>query len=149
MIYQIIRSLHIYKNEEEFYQIGLIGLWEAQQRFDEQKGRFFNFAYSFIKGRILTEMFNMNKDAGRVVYPKAEYWELIRDEQGAGPFENVLLLSCCQGLTKKEQKWLLAAYLEDRSVAEIAEAEKVSISAVKQWRKGARKKLRRQLEGIH
>lgn len=47
MIYQIIRSLHIYKNEEEFYQIGLIGLWEAQQRFDEQKGRFFNFAYSF------------------------------------------------------------------------------------------------------
>ena len=40
MIYSIIHSLGIYKNQDEFYQIGLISLWEASQQFDEQKGLF-------------------------------------------------------------------------------------------------------------
>ncbi|WP_396954597.1 sigma factor-like helix-turn-helix DNA-binding protein [Neobacillus sp.] len=52
-----------------------------------------------------------------------------------------LLLSYCQGLTEKETKWVLASCLQFLSIREIAEQEQVSISAVKQWRNGARKKL--------
>jgi hypothetical protein len=30
MIYKIITSLHIYSNQDEFFQTGLIGLWQLQ-----------------------------------------------------------------------------------------------------------------------
>ena len=38
MIHSIIHSLRIYKNHDEFYQVGLIALWEGSQHYDEQKG---------------------------------------------------------------------------------------------------------------
>ncbi|MDP4171531.1 MAG: sigma factor, partial [Bacillota bacterium] len=50
MIHKIMNTLHIFKNKEEFYQLGLIALWEANERFDPQKGSFTTFAYSYIKG---------------------------------------------------------------------------------------------------
>ncbi|MFB3163846.1 sigma factor [Neobacillus sp. 179-J 1A1 HS] len=50
MIHKIIQSLHIYKDEDEFCQTGLIGLWEAAQSFDERKGCFSNYAYTYMKG---------------------------------------------------------------------------------------------------
>jgi DNA-directed RNA polymerase len=33
LIKRIIKHLHIYKNQDEFYQEGLIGLWEVYVRF--------------------------------------------------------------------------------------------------------------------
>ena len=56
MIHSIIHSLHIYKDHDDFYQIGLIALWNASENFDEEKGKFSTYAYSFIKGRILTHL---------------------------------------------------------------------------------------------
>ncbi|MFB3163800.1 sigma factor-like helix-turn-helix DNA-binding protein [Neobacillus sp. 179-J 1A1 HS] len=50
--------------------------------------------------------------------------------------------SYCEGLTEKEAKWVIAMSLDQLSVKEIAEREKVLVSAVKQWRSGALKKLR-------
>ena len=68
MIYQIIHSLHIYKNHDEFYQIGLIALWEASNQFDETKGAFLSYAYATVKGRILTEIAKQKQDKRREIY---------------------------------------------------------------------------------
>ena len=61
MIHKIIQSLHIYKDKDEFYQTGLIGLWEATQSFDERKGSFSNYAYTYMKGKILFQMNQNNQ----------------------------------------------------------------------------------------
>lgn len=45
MIWKVIHSLHIYKNQEEYFHTGLIALWEANQRFVEGKGSFSGYAY--------------------------------------------------------------------------------------------------------
>ncbi|WP_342433213.1 sigma-70 family RNA polymerase sigma factor [Neobacillus sp. FSL H8-0543] len=142
MIHKIIRALHIYKNQDQFYQTGLIGLWEAKDLFDKRKGNFTNYAYTYIKGKILTEMFRENKRNDRYIVPKEEYWETIEDSESQQPLEAELLLSYCQNLTEKETKWVVAACLDDISVRQLAEKEKVTLSAVKQWRSSALRKLR-------
>jgi DNA-directed RNA polymerase len=148
MIHKIIHSLHIYKNVEEYYQVGLIGLWDAKECFDAEKGKFSTYAYSYIKGRILNELTRVSKQEERVVYPKEEYWEMIEEPNPEHPFEVEFLLSYCQDLTPKETKWVLASCLTDMSIKDIADKEHVSISAVKQWRSGAKRKLRGLLEII-
>lgn len=145
MIHKIIRSLHIYKNKEDYFHIGLVGLWEAAEAFDPAKGEFTNYAYTFIKGQILNEMNRNNRREGRSVYPKEEFWETVEETSADQPLEIEILLSYCQDLTEKETKWVIYTCLDFLSVKEIADKENVSVSAVKHWRMGAKKKLKDQM----
>jgi DNA-directed RNA polymerase len=148
MIHRIIHSLGIYKNIDEFYQVGLIGLWDAAECFEAEKGDFTNYAYSYIKGRILNELSKNSKQEERNVYPKEEYWETVEDTHFDQPFEKEFLLSFCDGLTEKETRWVLDTFYHCLTVREIAKKEGVSISAVKQWRKGAVKKVEGNLKKL-
>lgn len=146
MIYKIMHSLNIYKNQEEFYQIGLIALWEANERFDPEKGAFTSFAYAYIRGRLMTELTKNNKHEERSMYPKDEFWDIIEDPLIEQPFEKKFLLTYCEALTENQTKWVLYTCIDDLSVAEIAKKEGVSVSAVKAWRKGAKERLKGSLE---
>ena len=144
MIYKIISSLNIYTNKDEFFQVGLIGLWEAYERFDPEKGHFMNYAYTFIKGRLLTEMSRANRHAERMVTVEEEFWAYMEDESSC-PLEEDILLSYCRTaeLTENQTKWVLYTFLKDLTVTEIAAIEQVSPSAVKAWRSGAKGKLKK------
>jgi RNA polymerase sigma factor (sigma-70 family) len=148
MIHRIIHSLGIYKNIDEFYQVGLIGLWDAAECFKAEKGDFTNYAYSYIKGRILNELSKNSKHEERTVYPKEEYWETVEDTHFDQSFEKEFLLSFCDGLTDRETRWVLDTFYNCLTVREIAKKEGVSVSAVKQWRKGAVKKLEGNLKKL-
>lgn len=144
MIYKIIHSLHIYKNIEEFYQIGLISLWEARKSFDAAKGNFTSYAYPFIKGRLLSELTSTSKLEEHFVIPTEEYWETVEGYLEEQPCEIQMLLAYCEGLTENQTKWVLYTFVDDLSVKEIATREKVSVSAVKQWKKWAQEKLKKE-----
>ncbi|MGD6843007.1 sigma-70 family RNA polymerase sigma factor [Bacillus infantis] len=148
MIRKIIRTLSIYKNEDEFLQIGLIALWEAHENFQPEKGEFTNFAYTTIKGKFLTEMTRTNREEEQKVYAKEEFWETIEDAHSEVPFEKKLILSYCGRLTENQTKWVLYTVLDDLTVPEIAAREKVSLSAVKAWRKGAKERLKGSLQNF-
>lgn len=146
MIWKIIQSLNIYKNKEEFYQIGLIALWDASRRYKPTKGSFTTYAYSYIKGRILTELTKRRKyEETNTAIQKEEFWENVVDETICTPLEVESILSYCTDLTLPQKKWVLYTALADLSLMQIAEIENVSISAVKAWRKGARKKLKKKV----
>ncbi|MEG9295843.1 sigma-70 family RNA polymerase sigma factor [Mangrovibacillus sp. Mu-81] len=143
MIHKIIRSLNIYKNKEEFYQTGLIALWEAHENFDPVKGTFPPYAYSYIRGRILSALTRDSRTEERTVFPsKEEFWELIEDDHPIEALTRELLLSYCDELTENQTKWVVYTSLHMLTISEISDLENVSISAVKKWRKGAREKLR-------
>ena len=142
MIHKIIQSLHIYRNEDEFYQTGLIGLWEATQSFDERKGSFSNYAYTYMKGKMLYQMTQTNQFKDRHIHPQKEFWETIEEQDPSLVLEKETLQTYCEGLTEKEAKWVFASFIDQLSNKEIAEREKVSISAVKQWKSGAIRKLK-------
>ncbi|MDQ1000397.1 RNA polymerase sigma factor (sigma-70 family) [Neobacillus niacini] len=142
MIHKIIKSLHIYKNEDEFYQTGLIGLWEAAQAFDERKGNFSNYAYTYMKGKMLLQMNQNNHFNEKHIYMLQEFFDAMDGIEPLPFLEKETIQSYCEGLTEKEAKWVMAMSLDQLSIKEIAEKEKVSVSAVKQWRSGAIRKLR-------
>ncbi|MBS4219040.1 sigma-70 family RNA polymerase sigma factor [Bacillus sp. FJAT-49711] len=142
MIYHVMKSLGIFKNKDEFYQTGLIALWEAYQRFDVEKGKFSTYAYSYIKGRMQTKMTKANKDEDRYVYPDESFWEMSIDENGKPALELEQLYSYCKGLTARQEKWVIDTFYLGLSVQEIAKKEGVSLSAVKKWRAGAIQKIR-------
>lgn len=140
MIHKIILTLGIYKNREEFYQTGLIALWQAAERFNPERGAFSSFAYSYIKGHLQMEMTKRNKHDEHYVAIEDATWEMIPDGASRLPFEWEELN--CEELTEKEKKWLIYKVIHGLSVKEIAALENVSQSAVKLWRSGARKRLR-------
>jgi RNA polymerase sigma factor (sigma-70 family) len=148
MINKILRSLQIFRNKEEFIQLGLIGLWEASIRYNPEKGNFTNYAYTYIKGLFMTEMTKSNKHEDRSVYPADEFWFAIEDPNPTLPFEKEFLATYCNGLTENQTKWFLYTCQGGLSVKDIAKREKVSISAVKAWRKGAKTKLRKNLHTL-
>jgi RNA polymerase sigma factor (sigma-70 family) len=148
MIYKIMRTLHIYKDKNEFFQLGLVGLWEAKVKFDPNKGEFTNYAFTYIKGLFLTEMAKTNRHSERMVFPKDEFWEVIEDTGAEMPFEAKLLLSYCESLSVGQTKWVLYTCVDGLSVREIAAKEGVSVSAVKMWRNGAKRKLRESLRNV-
>lgn len=149
MIYKIINSLHIYKDIDEYYQIGLIALWDAMKHFDIEAGHFASYAYANIKGYILQELSKKHLLEERMVCPQEGYWDALEEVYTEQPLEYDLLLSYCRSLTEKEKKWVIAACLNGYSVKQIAEREQVSVSAVKEWRRSAKRKLRKQLERMN
>lgn len=139
MIHSIIHSLHVYKNHDEFYQIGLLGLWDASKNYDEQKAQFTTYAYSFIRGRMLTFLRKEKKWEDHCLYPKESYWDSLECESSM--LEKETLLSHFYQLTDKQENWVLLRFYLGLSNQEIAKQEKVSLSAVKAWERLAFKKV--------
>ncbi|MFJ5762279.1 sigma factor [Neobacillus sp. NPDC093182] len=75
--------MHIYKNEDKFYQVGLIGLWEATLTFDERKGRFSNYAYTYMKGKILSQMNRNNQWNSKHIHTQGEFYLIGRCNTGS------------------------------------------------------------------
>jgi RNA polymerase sigma factor (sigma-70 family) len=147
MIHKIMRSLNIYKNTEEFLQLGLITLWQAWKNHDDEKGNFFSYAYRMVKGKMMNELTSQTNQIDRYIYPEADFWEVIEDTSPAPCSELTQdLLGKCGLLSENQMKWLHYTLCDGLSVREIAEKERVSQSAVKNWRQGAREKLKKILQ---
>ncbi|WHY59684.1 sigma-70 family RNA polymerase sigma factor [Cytobacillus firmus] len=144
MIHDIMHKLNIYKNTEEFHQLGLITLWQAWKNHDDEKGTFLSYAYSMVKGHMMMELTRQTKQIDRYIYPKADFWEFIEDTSPVpSPELTQELYKKCGMLSENQMKWLHYTLCDGLSVREIAEKERVSLSAVKNWRQGAREKLKK------
>ncbi|WP_163103343.1 sigma-70 family RNA polymerase sigma factor [Peribacillus alkalitolerans] len=143
LINSIIHSIGIYKNKEEYFQIGLIALWEAYEKYDSRKGSFTTFAYSVIHGRILNHLrkeyrydsCNISADPQvQDYYTQLSYFpEYLQEE---------IIWQYCAGLTDKQKQWIKGSILEGKGIKEIALEHNVSIETVKSWRKLALTNLR-------
>ena len=142
MIHSIYHSLHVYKDQEEYYQIGLIALWDASKHYAKQKGRFSTYAYKFIQGRMLMYL-NMKTKEDSSPYKTvpietcSEAGEVYHENY----FEKETLLSYFQKLTEMEQKWVLLYFIDGFNNSEIAAKENWKVEAVRSYQKRAMKKF--------
>ncbi len=143
MIFHVMKRLNIYQNKDEFYQIGCIALWEAALRFDKNKGKFSSFAYSYIAGRMKTELTKQGL--------QKKYHDLVREivdcredylEDFSFLYTHSIIESLSPLLTYNQLKWLKGYCLYEKAPTEIAKEESTSVVAVKAWRRDALKKLR-------
>ncbi len=148
LIHYAIKQLHIYKNKEEFYQEGLIGLWEAYERFDDSRGvAFRTFAWRTIRGKMLTLIVKSKKREDRQAALTESVIEMTADPNVECPFELENLLLYCHGLTVPQRNWVLMHFIEGKGQKEISAELKVSLNTVKSWRKYALQKIRKNIVG--
>ncbi len=144
-----ILSLQIYKNQEDFYQIGLIGLWEAYQRFDPEKGAFPSFAQITVRGKMLQHMKDQVRFEQRHTSVSDEILEYLEDTESERPLEREMILSYCDGLSDKQLMWVKHAIIDNKKLREIAEIEGVPANHIKSWRREALRKLLKNYQEIH
>ncbi len=145
MIHHMMKKLAIYKDKPEFYQIGLISIWETTNTFNEEKGKYSNYLYRHMQGRFLDELKRRTREAERSTYPSEEFWEVM-ESPVLYREEADYIKGLCYELNEGETKWVIATFVEQLTVQEIAKKEQVSPSAVKWWRKGAKEKLKQTLD---
>lgn len=142
-----IKQLHIFKNKDDFYQEGLIGLWEAYKRFDPTRGvAFRTFAYRTVRGKMLTLLLKSKKNEDRQATLTEAMVEITEDTNPDIPLETETILLYCDGLTEPQRKWVIMHFIEGRGQKEISEKEKVTPETVKSWRRYALKKIRKNIE---
>lgn len=82
LIYLVLNRLELQDKEEEYYDLGLIGLTKAINTFDENKEiAFSTYAYKCIKNEILKEFQNEQTDKRKVNYECISLNDLVRVEK--------------------------------------------------------------------
>jgi RNA polymerase sigma factor (sigma-70 family) len=144
LIHYCMKQLHIYKQQDEYYQEGLIGLWEAYQRFDEGFGvAFRTYAWRMIRGKMLTLLRRSKRHEDRQVTLSEAMIEIIEDPKLPMPLENEIMMDYCAGLTDAQKKWVILHFIEGKGQNQIALDENVSLETVKSWRRYALQKMRK------
>lgn len=142
-----IKKLHIYRDWDEFFQIGLIGLWKAYEQYDKEKGRFATIAMFRIRGSLLDHLRKEGLFQKHHLYGEDVLLHYMEDE-------NCLIKEMLEQqldeyssfLSEREAQWLQYAIIQDKKPAQIAKELGVSTNTVGTWRKKALKKLRAAIE---
>jgi RNA polymerase sigma factor, sigma-70 family len=147
LIKSIMKDLHIYKNFEDFYQIGRIALWRAWQSYNPERSSFPTFAYHYIRGMMLTAL--------RKEFRRESVEERVEDHKwnrlgGTTTLDRelfpILLEDWAKDLPEQERLFLRLHYIEGYRLKEIAERFKISYTSVKRIKRKALNELRMRLE---
>lgn len=141
----MVKRLHIHKNKEDFIQVGRIALWKARQNFNESKGTFSSFAFSYVRGEMLT---HLRRES---TYEQQHTW--LTDEAAEGiistfsetpPEAEKSIEDYLHSLSNREKTWVIEAIIYGRTIQQISARYGVSSSTVKSWRKMALQKLKKE-----
>lgn len=137
MISAMIRKLHIYRDYDTYRQIGNIALWQAWNRFEDEKGNFTPFAYRSIRGAMLDELKRETRRNDQAAYISSRI-----EEEGEAIAEGLPDWVEVSQL-KDHEKWLLEAlYVKGCRLADLAASEKISLAGMKKRRERLLKKLK-------
>ncbi|WP_332628452.1 sigma-70 family RNA polymerase sigma factor [Halalkalibacter flavus] len=134
--------LRIYKDHDEFYQIGCLALWDAYRNFNPEKGNFSTYAISYIRGRMMIALSKEGKYSERHSYTGDELLKAVPTSHETVPLESELLESYLVDLSEREKTWVIESIIKQKKTAEIASEFNVSTPTVRAWKKGALRKLR-------
>ncbi|MGX1981614.1 DNA-directed RNA polymerase [Thermolongibacillus altinsuensis] len=143
LIYHVMKKLNIYTNVDEYYQIGLIALWEAHEHYDKAKGKFSSFAFKKIYWSMISEMRRQIKTKSAQYSLTDELLHTLQTEGKDIPISNEMYEEWLAHLSPCQRKWLIGYIVNEKTLKEIAEEEGVSVNTVKQWRITAIKKLKK------
>lgn len=128
MISAIIRKLSIYRDHEDYRQIGKVALWQAWSRFDADKGDFTPFAFRTVHGAMLDTLTREGRYAKLFLLSEGEHFEnlefQVRDEK---------LPEWLSGIDLQDKEWQLLRelFVEDKGVKQLAALYGISVSGMK------------------
>lgn len=141
LIKKVIAKLKIYRDYDDYMQIGRIALWQAMKNFDKSKGEFAMFAYMNIKFAIARELTKSND--------VAQYEMNDEDEKILSTFEQPQSVPPCIAwpewfytLTSEEQRLLIMLFQEGLSGKDIAKKYNLNYETIKKRRQRLLTKIR-------
>lgn len=140
MIYHLIYKLNIIDRDGEFYQIGLIALYETYRKY---KGRdiFGKLAYMTIHSRLIDELRKQSRvNKKETLVGRIEGYTLTT--LSYGHIDPYFWKTIKEHLTAKQWTYVQKRYIEDKTIKTIALEENTTIDAVKYLGKEVKKKLR-------
>lgn len=142
MVKSLIKTLRIYKNFEDYYQVGLVALWHAYEHFKEEKGSFSNHAYTTVRGHLLNEMTKENKYEQRFVVVDSHKEEVHYHDE-AFLFDH--FISHLDGVSVLQKRILVERFYLNKSFNEIAIRCNKPEASVRSSYLYALKRLRKQI----
>ncbi len=143
LIHSIINQYNIFKDREEYFQLGLYGLYDAYQNYNPEKGAFATFAYYRIRGMILNHLKRKISAGEKEVHVEFDFLSYMLPTNDNNPLEKKLLLQ--QGIERLRpelRKIIIYHYFEGYSLKEIAGKLQISYPTVKRRHKEALQQLK-------
>lgn len=137
-----MKKLNLYRQHDDYYQIGAIALWEAYKNFDADKGSFSAYALHTVRGHMLMMLRKEQQFAERhLLYDSLErdlppFRELIYERNDIVE----LLTPYLHYLSPREKLWLYEAIIAGKKLGELASEQGVSTNTAATWRKKALQK---------
>lgn len=145
MISATIRKLNIYRNFEQFKQVGRIALWQAWTRYEEKQGHFAPYASRYIRGAMLDLLRGENQFETHVVQTEDDLLAMLVEQESEPVFYNTwtdALIEAVEQLPINDQNLIRWIYVEGLTQSECAEKAQISVAGIKKRRERLLNKLR-------
>lgn len=141
LIKKVIRKLKIYRDFEDYMQVGRIALWQATKNFDETKGEFAMFAYMAIQFAIVRAL-NKSSDVARNEMNDEDEKMIATIEQPQDAPYFLAWPEWFYTLSTEEQLLLTLIFQEGLTGKEIADKYQLNYETIKKRRQRLLSKLR-------
>lgn len=139
MIKGHLKKLCIYKNHEEYYQCGIIGLWRAYDNYDEKKGSFPSYAYITVRGYLIEQLKKEKRFETRHAVMEQEKMQYV-----SGEYVNETTFFEYASMLDERERFVITSYFHDRKkIGEIAEELGVTYHQARWVYRQALEKMRR------
>lgn len=143
MLHHLIHRLGIKDTHKEFFQEGLLALWEVSTTYEEDKGKLSSYVYYIVRNRLISLIRKKIRKQEQIdeILAKSNEDDLI-DEDQIFKWDPYALQSIKGILTTNQWIWFEGFVVNDWSTKQIAERQNVSEDAVKNWGRHVKRKLK-------
>ncbi|MFC0525321.1 RNA polymerase sigma factor [Pontibacillus salicampi] len=143
MIHHVIHRLGIQDRSGEFFQEGLLALWKVCDTYEEERGALSSYVYYMIRNQLISKIRTTNRKQKLEDELVGSFQEEAVCELEVPRLDPKLYEEIESSLTTNQMKWFVGAVIEDLTLKGVAEKEGVSLAAVKNWKRLAQHKLRK------
>ncbi|MEN1937292.1 sigma-70 family RNA polymerase sigma factor [Paenibacillus sp. 102] len=140
MIKNQMKKLCLYRDYEEYYQCGLIGLWKAYEKYEEEKGTFSAYAFVTVRGYLLEKLKKENRFQKRHTFASQEILQNVCGAEVSSEVQEYMSL-----LDKKEKYIILEHFYAGKKIHEIAQKLGMTYHQVRWIYRQAIKKMRAEI----
>lgn len=141
LIKKVIYKLRIYRDLDEYMQVGRIALWQALQKYDATKGDFAMFAYMTVKYAVIRALSKANHISEHELAVEEDVM-IVNSQQQYLITTGLEWPEWFEELNKDEQFLLIVLFEKDLSLKEIADKYKLSYETIKKRHQRLLTKLR-------
>ncbi|MFA1820340.1 sigma-70 family RNA polymerase sigma factor [Virgibacillus oceani] len=162
-IYYHMHKLQVRDPEQEFYQEGLIAMWNAYEKYEPDRGPMATYFNYTIRNRMIDLIRKKERDRegfhqfaeemmvkegdGNYYKTGSKSYPIVQGSE-QHTYDGAFWGEIRSALSDNQWKWVRLFVMEGMPIKEIAEEEGVSPDAVKSWGREARKKLKKKSDDL-